>query len=132
MNFEDLIEVRLRDPEAFLVVRETLSRIGIASKRDKTLFQSCHILHKRGLYAICHFKELFELDGKNTNIDENDIARRNTIVNLLAQWGLIDIVDPEKTKVPTVPISQIKIVKFSDKEEWNFVEKYQCGGKSWK
>lgn len=127
MEFADLVEVRLIDPEAFLVVRETLSRIGIASKKEPILYQSAHILHKQGKYAITHFKELFALDGKPTNMDSNDIARRNTIINLLAQWGLVEIVQPELTTSPTIPISQIKIVKFGDKANWTFVQKYQCG-----
>ena len=130
MVFDDLVEVKLADSDAFLVIRETLSRIGIASKRENTLYQSCHILHKQGKYAILHFKELFSLDGKATNLDETDIARRNTIINLLAQWGLISIVNPELTKVPTLPISQIKIVKFSEKKDWKFVQKYQIGNKA--
>lgn len=129
MEFSDLVEVRLRDPEAFLVIRETLSRIGIASRKENTLYQSCHILHRQGKYAIPHFKELFSLDGKQTDFSEDDVARRNTIINLLAQWGLVEIVDPSKTETPVVPISQIKIVKFSEKLNWKLVTKYQIGTK---
>ena len=128
MLFQDLVEVRLKDPEAFLVIRETLGRIGIASKKENTLYQSVHILHKQGKYALPHFKELFAMDGKPTNITQDDIARRNTIINLLAEWGLVEIVNPELTKEPTISVSQLKVVKFSDKKNWNFVQKYNCGG----
>jgi hypothetical protein len=131
MTFDDLVEVKLPNPDAFLVVKETLSRIGIASKKDKTLYQSTHILHKRGRYAIASFKELFSLDGKPTDISENDIARRNTIINLLVEWKLVELANEETGKLePTVPISEIKIVKFNEKKEWSFHPKYTVGGNS--
>ena len=126
MDFTDLVEVKIRDPESFLVIKETLSRIGIASKKSNILFQSCHILHKQGKYAITHFKELFLLDGKNTGITEEDINRRNTIINLLAQWNLISVVKPELLN-GVMSLSLIKIVKFGDKSKWTFVQKYNCG-----
>ena len=107
---EAMLEVRLNEPDDFLKVRETLSRIGVASRKDKTLFQSCHILHKQGKYYIVHFKELFALDGKDTNLSENDIARRNTIANLLSDWGLVDVVGT--TSVEAAPLSQIKVISF--------------------
>ena len=110
---EEMLEVRLNEPDDFLKVRETLSRIGVASRKDKTLFQSCHILHKQGKYYIVHFKELFALDGKDTNLSENDIARRNTIANLLADWGLVDVVGT--TKIEAAPLSQIKVISFKEK-----------------
>ena len=105
---EEMLEVRLNEPDDFLKVRETLSRIGVASRKDKTLFQSCHILHKQGKYYIVHFKELFALDGKDTNLSENDIARRNTITNLLKDWGLVDVVGT--TNIEAAPLSQIKVI----------------------
>ena len=104
-----MIEVKLDEPDDFLKVRETLTRIGIASRKEKTLFQSCHILHKQGKYYIVHFKELFALDGKTTNFTENDQARRNSIANLLAEWELISLVEPDKSAEPTVPLSQLKL-----------------------
>lgn len=124
------IEIRLKKDDDFLKVKETLTRIGVASKKDKTLYQSCHILHKRGRFAIVHFKELFVLDGKESDISENDIARRNTIANLLAQWGLIELVDPVAPSEQSVAsITQIKIVKYSEKSQWNLVAKYSIGKK---
>ena len=113
---EQMLEVVLKEPDDFLKVRETLSRIGVASRKDKTLFQSCHILHKQGKYYIVHFKELFALDGKDTNLSENDIARRNTITNLLSDWGLLDVVGT--TSVEAAPLSQIKVISFKDKGDW--------------
>ena len=131
MNFDinNLVEVRLSNPDDFLKVRETLTRIGVASKKDKNLYQSCHILHKQGRYYIVHFKELFALDGKPSNFSESDIARRNTITNLLNEWDLIDIVIPSQTESPISPISQIKVLPFKEKDEWELVAKYNIGKK---
>tara|TARA_R110001592_G_scaffold54831_13_gene168026 strand:- start:621 stop:1031 length:411 start_codon:yes stop_codon:yes gene_type:complete len=124
---EEMLEVRLNEPDDFLKVRETLSRIGVASRKDKTLFQSCHILHKQGKYYIVHFKELFALDGKDTNLSENDIARRNTITNLLTDWGLVDVVGT--TKIEAAPLSQIKVISFKEKGDWKLETKYNIGKK---
>ena len=124
-----MIEVTLKEPDDFLKVRETLTRIGIASRKEKTLFQSCHILHKQGKYYIVHFKELFALDGKTTNFSENDEARRNTIANLLAEWELISLVESDKSADPTVPLSQLKILSFKEKDEWELTPKYNIGNK---
>ena len=126
---ESMIEVTLNQPDDFLKVKETLTRIGIASYKDNTLYQSCHILHKQGKYYITHFKELFALDGKQTDISENDISRRNTISNLLAEWELIKLVDEKKSSAPVVPVSQIKIIAFKDKNNWNLKSKYNIGNK---
>ena len=127
---ESMLEVTLPEPDNFLKVRETLTRIGISSRTENKLFQSCHILHKQGKYFIVHFKELFALDGKETNLSENDIARRNTIANLLAEWGLVGLVNPSKTEEPTLPLNQLKILSFSEKEEWTLTPKYNIGKKS--
>ena len=124
---DKMLEVGLKEPDDFLKVRETLSRIGVASRKNKTLFQSCHILHKQGKYYIVHFKELFALDGKDTNISENDIARRNTIANLLSDWGLINVVG--KSVVEAAPLSQIKVISFKEKNEWLLETKYNIGKK---
>ena len=124
---EQMLEVVLKEPDDFLKVRETLSRIGVASRKDKTLFQSCHILHKQGKYYIVHFKELFALDGKDTNLSENDIARRNTITNLLSDWGLLDVVGT--TSVEAAPLSQIKVISFKEKGDWKLETKYNIGKK---
>lgn len=126
---EDLIEVKLKKEDDFLKVRETLTRIGVASKKEKTIYQSCHILHKQGKYYIVHFKELFALDGKPSNFGDDDVARRNTIVNLLAEWGLVDLVDESKSADPVSPMSQIKILAYKEREEWNLVAKYNIGKK---
>ena len=126
---EAMVEVKLNEPDDFLKVRETLTRIGIASRKEKTLFQSCHILHKQGKYYIVHFKELFALDGKTTNFTENDTARRNSIANLLAEWELISLVEPDKSAEPTVPLSQLKILSFKEKDEWDLTPKYNIGNK---
>jgi|TARA_R110000822_G_scaffold121953_2_gene255932 hypothetical protein len=123
---EDMLEVGLKEPDDFLKVRETLSRIGVASRKERTLYQSCHILHKQGRYFIVHFKELFALDGKNTNLSENDIARRNTIANLLKDWGLVDIIS---TLGEAAPLSQIKVLSFKEKDEWTLETKYNIGSK---
>ena len=124
---EQMLEVGLKEPDDFLKVRETLSRIGVASRKEKTLFQSCHILHKQGKYYIVHFKELFALDGKDTNLSENDIARRNTIANLLSDWGLVNEVS--KSDVESAPLSQIKVISFKEKNEWKLETKYNIGKK---
>ena len=126
---EELVEVTLPSEESFLKIKETLTRIGIASKKDQKLFQSCHILHKQGKYYIVHFKELFALDGKPTNFNEEDQGRRNTITNLLAEWGLISIVHPDKATDPIAPLSQIKIISHKEKDEWALVAKYNIGRK---
>jgi hypothetical protein len=123
---KDMFEVTLKEPDDFLKVRETLSRIGVASKKEKKLYQSCHILHKQGKYYIVHFKELFALDGKRTNLSENDIARRNTIVNLLNDWGLVGVVDEAG---PSAPLSQIKVISFREKNDWLLETKYNIGKK---
>lgn len=128
-KLETLVEVKLKTDEDFLKVRETLTRIGVASKKEKILYQSCHILHKQGLYYIVHFKELFGLDGKPSNFSEEDIARRNTIANLIAEWGLVEIVKPEMTKEPIAAMSQVKIIPFKEKNEWDLVTKYNIGRK---
>ena len=121
------LEVTLVEPDDFLKVRETLSRIGVASRKDKILYQSCHILHKQGRYFIVHFKELFALDGKEADFTENDIARRNTIGKLLQEWGLIKI--KNDVDLVTCPMSQVKIISYKDKKEWNLVPKYNIGKK---
>ena len=126
---ETLAEVSLPNDENFLKVRETLTRIGISSKKEKKLYQSCHILHKRGKYFIVHFKELFMLDGKANDFSEEDKARRNTIVNLLEEWGLVSVVDPTKVQDPIAPLSQIKILAFREKDGWELVAKYTIGHK---
>ena len=129
IDLENLVEVKLKEDEDFLKIRETLTRIGVASRKDKTLYQSCHILHKQGKYYITHFKELFSLDGKPSNFTEDDISRRNTIVNLLAEWGLIELVDSEKSKDPVAPLSQIKVLPFKEKDGWILSAKYNIGKK---
>ena len=124
----DMLEVTIKQPDDFLKVRETLTRIGVASRKDKTLFQSCHILHKQGKYYITHFKELFALDGKKSTLTSNDIERRNTIAVLLQDWNLIDIVN--KTAIENkAPLSQIKVLPFKEKNEWNLTAKYNIGKK---
>ena len=123
---EQMLEVELKEPDDFLKIRETLSRIGVASRKERKLYQSCHILHKQGKYFIVHFKELFALDGKETNLSENDIARRNTISKLLGDWGLV-IVKGELE--PIAPLSQIKIISFKEKDEWTLETKYNIGKK---
>lgn len=129
MSIEKLVEVSLAEKNDFLKVRETLTRIGVAAKAQNVLYQSCHILHKQGRYYIVHFKELFELDGKPANISENDIARRNTIANLMAEWGLVKLVDAPKSAEPIAPLSQIKILPHKEKAEWQLVAKYNIGKK---
>ena len=122
-----MLEISLEEPDDFLKIKETLTRIGICSKKEyNTLFQSCHILHKQGKYYITHFKELFALDGKKTNLSENDIARRNTVVNLLNDWGLVHV---ENTAEPAAPLSQIKVISFREKNDWMLEAKYNIGKK---
>ena len=122
------LEVRLTQPDDFLKVRETLTRIGVASRRDNTLYQSCHILHKQGHYFIVHFKELFALDGKAADLSRNDIQRRNSIAKLLADWGLVSIIDSDKYQ-DLAPMSQIKILNYDEKNQWNLQAKYNIGMK---
>jgi len=129
MTTDDVIEVVLNEKDDFLKIKETLTRIGVESKKEKILFQSCHILHKQGKYYICHFKELFKLDGRPTDISENDIARRNTIANLLAEWELLKMVDSSKSTQPICPINQIKILSHKEKANWQLVAKYNIGKK---
>ena len=129
ININDLVQIKLRDNEDFLKIKETLTRIGIASSQDNTLYQSCHILHKQGNYFIVHFKQMFLLDGKNSDFSEDDRARLNTIANLLHDWELYDLVDESKTEEPTVPIKDIKILPFKEKANWKLVAKYQIGKK---
>ena len=125
---ESMLEVTLKQPDDFLKIRETLSRIGVASRKDKTLFQSCHILHKQGKYYIVHFKELFALDGKKATLVLNDIQRRNTVASLLQDWNLLNIVKTENAE-DKAPLSQIKIIAFKEKNEWNLQAKYNIGKK---
>lgn len=129
LDIRELVEVTLPDPDNFLKVRETLSRIGVASKKDKTLFQSCHILHKQGRYYIVHFKQLFLLDGKQSDFTDDDKGRLNTIANLLHEWELVGLVDKSKSDDPIAPLSQIKIISHKEKNEWNLVVKYNIGKK---
>ena len=129
VNLDEFVEVKLPDPQAFLKVKETLTRIGVASKKDKTLYQSCHILHKQGHYYLVHFKEMFMLDGKQTDFSEEDKGRRNTIANLLAEWGLITLVTPSKSSEPLTPLNRIKIISYTEKPERNLVAKYSLGKK---
>ena len=130
INITDLVEVTLNEQDDFLKVRETLTRIGVASKKDQTLYQSCHILHKRGQYYIVHFKELFALDGKPTDITENDLSRRNAIAKLLQDWGLIGVVKKEQIEnPPPIFLSQIKILSHKEKDDWELTPKYNIGSK---
>ena len=129
LDINELVEVTLPDPDNFLKVRETLSRMGVASKKEKTLYQSCHILHKQGKYYIVHFKQLFLLDGKQSEFTEDDRGRLNTIANLLYEWELVDLVDESKSAVPVAPLSHIKIISHKEKSEWNLVVKYNIGKK---
>lgn len=127
LYLNELIEVKLPEPDNFLKVRETLSRIGVASLKTKTLYQSCHILHKQGKYYILHFKQLFLLDGKNSDFTSDDRARLNTIANLLHEWGLVDLVDEKKSSDPVAPLSQIKIISHKEKADWQLITKYTIG-----
>ncbi len=125
---DDMVEVNLKEPDDFLKVRETLTRIGVASRKERKLFQSCHILHKKGQYYIVHFKELFALDGKKANLSENDVQRRNRIIKLLSDWGLIQIVREDAIK-DAAPLSQIKVIAYKDKQDWTLESKYNIGKK---
>ena len=126
-DIADMLEISFKENDDFLKIRETLTRIGVASRKDKTLYQSCHILHKRGKYYIVHFKELFALDGKESTISENDLARRNAIARLLEEWDLLSILDEEKSSTPLAPMSQIKVLPHKEKSEWNLIAKYNIG-----
>jgi len=126
-DLNQLVEVKLYNSEDFLKVKETLSRIGIASKKDNTLYQSCHILHKQGRYYIVHFKELFLLDGKEANISESDVGRRNRIVALLDEWELVEVINYSMIEFNMIPIGQVKIIPFKEKSKWNLVTKYTIG-----
>lgn len=128
-SMEDMVEVRFKERDDFLKIKETLTRIGVASKKEQVLYQSCHILHKQSRYFIVHFKELFALDGRPTNLDESDIARRNTIANLLDEWELLALVDPEKTAAPVTSLNQIKIITHKEKSQWQLISKYTIGKK---
>ena len=125
-NPSNMLEVTLNEPDDFLKIRETLTRIGVASRKDNKLYQSCHILHKQGRYFIVHFKELFLLDGKKSNLEENDVARRNTIATLMSDWGLLTIEKRDKLE-PIAPLRQIKIISFKDKDQWELSPKYNIG-----
>jgi len=129
ISIDDLVEVTIEEQDDFLKIRETLSRIGVASKKDRKLYQSCHILHKQGKYYIVHFKELFALDGKPSNFSEDDEGRRNTIANLMAEWGLLALVNPKKSQSPLTPISQIKVLSYNEKDDWELITKYSIGTK---
>tara|TARA_Y100000022_G_scaffold140835_1_gene122698 strand:- start:165 stop:584 length:420 start_codon:yes stop_codon:yes gene_type:complete len=125
---DQMVEVTLNEPDDFLKVRETLTRIGVASRKEKKLYQSCHILHKQGKYYIVHFKELFALDGKRANLFENDVQRRNRVTQLLSDWGLVNIVDKERVQ-DSAPLSQIKVLSYKDKGDWTLESKYNIGKK---
>ena len=127
ISIDDLVEIELAQDEDFLKVRETLTRIGVSSRKEQKLYQSCHILHKKGKYYIVHFKELFALDGLPTDIADNDIARRNAIVGLLEEWELLEIVDPECCEEPISPLNQIKIISYKEKDEWELCPRYHIG-----
>jgi len=130
ISIEDLLEVKLTKEDDFLKIKETLTRIGVSSKTENKLWQSCHILHKKGKYYIVHFKELFLLDGLSSSIDDNDIARRNTIAKLLEEWGLLEIVDQKKVDSAIAGINQIKIIPFKEKQNWELIPKYHIGKKN--
>ena len=129
VDLTQFIEVSLNEQDDFLKVRETLTRIGVSSRKEKVLYQSCHILHKQGKYYIVHFKELFALDGKPSNISENDIQRRNAIANLLEEWGLVKILNYKLIEENIAPLHQIKIISFKEKDEWQLITKYNIGKK---
>ena len=126
-DIANMLEISFKENDDFLKIRETLTRIGVASRKDKTLYQSCHILHKRGKYYLVHFKELFALDGKESSITEYDLARRNAIARLLEEWDLLSILDEEQSSTPLAPMSQIKVLPHKEKPEWNLVAKYNIG-----
>jgi hypothetical protein len=125
---DQMVEVSLNEPDDFLKVRETLTRIGVASRKEKKIYQSCHILHKQGRYYIVHFKELFALDGKHANLTVNDVQRRNRIVNLISDWGLVTIVKPDSV-TDVAPLNQIKVLSYKDKDDWTLESKYNIGKK---
>ena len=125
---DQMIEVTLKEPDDFLKVRETLTRIGVASRKEKKIYQSCHILHKQGKYYIVHFKELFALDGKKANLSVNDIQRRNRIIQLLSDWGLVSLIEPDSV-VDIAPLNQIKVISYKEKQEWILETKYNIGKK---
>ncbi len=127
IGIDDLVEVIFEEPDNFLKIKETLTRIGVSSRKSNKLYQSCHILHKRGKYYIVHFKELFSLDGLSTDLSVSDIGRRNTIASLLNEWGLLEIVDPDVVVEPRVSMSQIKILSYKEKDEWELIPKYHIG-----
>jgi len=127
VNIDDLVEVRLKEADDFLKVKETLTRMGVASRKDKILFQSCHILHKQGKYYIVHFKELFALDGKPTNFSDEDKGRRNTIIKLLEEWGLVETANKVQVVEPLAPLSQVKVIAHKNKDEWQLEPKYNIG-----
>lgn len=129
ISMENLVEVRLKKPDDFLRIKETLTRIGVASNKDKRLYQSCHILHKQGRYYILHFKELFMLDGKNSSFGSEDLARRNTIVKLLSEWNIVDVVNTKQIEEPQAPLTLIKIIPFREKSDWTLLTKYTVGKK---
>ena len=126
-DIANMLEISFKENDDFLKIRETLTRIGVASRKNKTLYQSCHILHKRGKYYLVHFKELFALDGKESTISENDLARRNAIARLLEEWDLLSILDEEQASTPLAPMSQIKVLPHKEKPEWNLIAKYNIG-----
>ena len=127
-NRNEMVEVNLKEPDDFLKVRETLTRIGVASRKERKLYQSCHILHKKGQYYIVHFKEVFALDGKKANLSENDLQRRNRIIKLLSDWGLVEIVKESSSK-DAAPLSQIKVIAYKEKGDWTLESKYNIGKK---
>jgi hypothetical protein len=129
VDINKFVEVQLQEQDDFLKVRETLTRIGVSSRKEKVLYQSCHILHKQGKYYIVHFKELFALDGKPSNITENDIQRRNAIANLLEEWGLVKVLNKKVIEGNLAPIHQIKIISFKEKDGWELIPKYNIGKK---
>ena len=129
VDLTQFVEVSLNEQDDFLKVRETLTRIGVSSRKEKVLYQSCHILHKQGKYYIVHFKELFALDGKPSNISENDIQRRNAIANLLEEWGLVKILNRKLIEGNIAPLHQIKIISFKEKDDWQLITKYNIGKK---
>jgi len=126
-DIDNMLEISFKENDDFLKIRETLTRIGVASRKDRTLYQSCHILHKRGKYYLVHFKELFALDGKDSSITENDIGRRNAIARLLEEWNLVSIVEKQQASTPLAPMSQIKVLPHKEKDEWKLVAKYNIG-----
>ena len=126
-DIDNMLEISFKENDDFLKIRETLTRIGVASRKDSTLYQSCHILHKRGRYYLVHFKELFALDGKESSITENDLGRRNAIAKLLEEWELLSIINVSKAQEPLAPMSQIKVLPHKEKSEWDLVAKYNIG-----